>query len=106
MKTSKHLIRTPEILKRVTKEIIEDYARSNTRYLELRSTPREYGEIFSTEYHYIGAIYDAIFEAEDEIPTIKVAYIISIDNLCTEDEVDDFVDLVERYKEKAMNEEY
>ena len=48
-------------LKKVTKEIIEDYNKQNTRYLELRSTPKAIGDIKSKE-EYILAVIDAIEE--------------------------------------------
>ena len=46
-KVGDQLITDSQTLKRVTKEIIEDYAKQNTRYLELRSTPKIVGKIGS-----------------------------------------------------------
>ena len=46
-KVGDQLITDTMTLKRVTKEVIEDYAKQNTRYLELRSTPKIIGKIES-----------------------------------------------------------
>jgi adenosine deaminase len=58
-KVGSQLITDPQTLKRVTKEIIEDYNKQNCRYLELRSTPKQIGKIESKEM-YIDCVIEAI----------------------------------------------
>ena len=60
----------------MTYEIIEDYVKQNTKYLELRSTPKELGG--KTKEDYIEAIYEVIEVAERDFPNIKVRYLVSI----------------------------
>ena len=70
------LIKDLDTLQRVTYEIIEDYNKQNTRYLELRSTPKELGGKSKDEY--IQAIQEVIEAALTDFPKIRVRYIISI----------------------------
>lgn len=48
-----------DILKRVIREIIEDYSKSNTRYLELRTGPKSFEG--STKQDYIDSVIE-VFE--------------------------------------------
>lgn len=64
-------------LDRVTREIVEDYAKHNCRYLELRSTPKVVGKIPDRET-YIETVLDALVTAESENNCIKCGYLISI----------------------------
>jgi adenosine deaminase len=61
------LITDAETLRLVTSEIIEDYSKQNTRYLELRSTPKSVGSIASKE-EYINIILETMSEMEKRIP--------------------------------------
>jgi len=65
-----------DILKRVLKEIVEDYSKTNTRYLELRSGPKAFGE--NTKDDYLKAVIETLEECETLYPHIKVRLIISI----------------------------
>ena len=62
-------------LKRVLAEIIEDYAKQNTRYLELRSTPKAFKD--SSREEYIRAVVETMEQAEVS-DKIKVRYLVSI----------------------------
>lgn len=62
-KTGSKLLTDLPTLKRVTKEIIQDYAKHNTRYLELRTTPKDFPN--STKLDYINTIIQAIQEGEE-----------------------------------------
>lgn len=71
-------------LRRVVRECIEDYAKQQTRYLELRSTPKEFkkaggsNETPATKMDYIRAIMHEIELQEEQNPRIKVRYLLSI----------------------------
>lgn len=62
-------------LQRIVYEIIEDFHKQNTKYLELRSTPKPFKN--STASQYIDAILEVIKHCEDEFD-IKVRYLVSI----------------------------
>lgn len=65
-----------ETFKRVTYEIIEDYEKQNTRYLELRSSPKVYGD--RTKKECVQATLSVIKQAQEEMPNIKVRLLVSI----------------------------
>ena len=92
-KVGSQLITDCETLKRVTCEIIEDYAKQNTRYLELRSTPKVIGTIESKE-QYIDTILEAIAEMEGRVPTLKVAFLISINRTAGPETATEAVELL------------
>jgi len=62
------------ILERIVREIVADYAKQNCIYLELRSTPKVFKD--STLEDYINKILNAIEEASTD--KIRVRYIASI----------------------------
>ena len=66
-----------ETLRQVVKEIIEDYAKQNTRYLELRSTPKQAGQISSKEM-YLQTVLNVIHEMKDICQNIKVTFLASV----------------------------
>ena len=63
-------------LQRITYEIIEDYEKQNTRYLELRSSPKQYGDKSKAEC--VRAILEVIDQAATDMPTLKVRFLLSI----------------------------
>lgn len=65
-----------DVLKRVLREIIEDYSKTNTRYLELRSGPKAFEG--STKDDYIKAVIGVFEECEELFPFIQVRLLISI----------------------------
>ncbi len=68
------LIDSCEVLERVTREVIQDYADNNCVYLELRSTPRQFQKegIVQTKQQYLEAVITAIKIEESMNPNIKV----------------------------------
>ena len=68
-------------LARVVFEMIEDYEKQNTCYLELRSSPKCFGD--KTKKDYVNTILSIIAKAEEELPQIKVRYIPSINRVGT-----------------------
>ena len=64
------------VLERVVHEIVEDYAKQNCVYLELRSTPKIFEG--SSMEEYISTVIKAMKEAEEINPKIRVRYIASI----------------------------
>ncbi len=61
-------------LHRITTEIIADYAKHNCAYLELRSTPKAFGE--NSKNDYVNTVINAIKESETE--HMRVRYLISV----------------------------
>jgi len=49
--TLRQFYRSPEVIQRVTREIIADAAADNVKYLELRFTPRALSNIIACSYH-------------------------------------------------------
>jgi adenosine deaminase len=76
-KITSQLVQDIPTLKRVVFEIIEDFYKQNTAYLELRSTPKPLKGSNSTSKDYIQAICDVMQRAEEEFD-IKVRYVVSI----------------------------
>lgn len=64
-KVANKLVTDCQTLARVTKEIIEEYAKQSCRYLELRSTPKIVGSISSFEM-YIETVLKALIAGEQE----------------------------------------
>ena len=75
-KINAQIVQDLPTLQRVTYEIIEDYEKQNTRYLELRSSPKAYGD--KTKKDCINAILEVFEAAESDMPTIKVRLLVSI----------------------------
>lgn len=99
-KVGSKLITDAATLRRVTTEIIEDYAKQNTRYLELRSTPKSVGAI-STKEEYINIVLEAMSEMEKQIPSMKVAYLVSINRAHTDADAKEAIDLLIKVKAES-----
>ena len=97
-KVGGQLITDCATLKRVTKEIIEDYSKQNTRYLELRSTPKVIGQI-ETKEQYVLAILEAIAEMSSQLPRVKVGYIVSVNRASDPALAVEAVDLASKLRE-------
>ena len=76
-KIASQLVTDISTLKRIVYEIIEDFSKQNTRYLELRSTPKSFKGSQTSAKDYIEAICEVMERAEEEFD-IKVRYLISI----------------------------
>ena len=63
-------------LQRVVYEIIEDYEKQNTRYLELRTNFKAFGD--KTKLDYLNAILEVFENAEQNMPNIKVRLLASL----------------------------
>jgi adenosine deaminase len=75
---------------------VEDYAKYNTVYVELRSTPKEFKDC--TKEDYINTIIEAMNEAEEENPRIRVRLILSINRQSTVEAAKELIDLAIKYK--------
>lgn len=100
-KVGSKLITDCSTLKKVVKEIIEDYNKQNCRYLELRSTPKIIGEITSKEM-YIDTVIEAINEMKEEIKTICVKFLISVNRTADSQTAKEAVDLIQKYKDPVV----
>ena len=92
-KVGGQLITDCKTLRRVTKEVVEDYSKQSCRYLELRSTPKVIGTIESREI-YVQTVIEALIEAETEHPNIRCAYLASINRAASEEILRETIDLV------------
>ncbi|CAI2372529.1 unnamed protein product [Moneuplotes crassus] len=70
------ILNSLDVLQRVIREIVEDYSKTNTRYLELRSGPKAFGE--NTKEDYIKAVVEVLEECETLFPHITVRLLVSI----------------------------
>ena len=75
-KIGAQLVTDLETLQRVTYEIVEDFEKQQTRYLELRSSPKAYGDKSKTDC--LNAILEVFQAAERDLPNIKVRLLVSI----------------------------
>ena len=80
-------------LVRVVHEMIEDYEKQNTCYLEIRSTPKCFAD--KTKKDYVNAILGVIEKAEEQLPQIKVRYILSINRQGTVQQAEEILGLLE-----------
>lgn len=96
-KVGGRLVTDVPTLKRVVREMIEDYAKQNTRYLEIRSTPKQIGEIESKE-QYIRTVVEAIQEMESA--TMRTAYVVSINRQLPVEQAKDSIDLLIKLREE------
>ena len=92
------------ILERVVREIIEDYAKYNCVYLELRSTPKSFtdkwnpGSKTSME-DYIDRVLKVLKEADEVMgDKIKVRYIASVNRSAPVEHAQQIIDLAIKYK--------
>ena len=70
-----------DVLRRVVTEIIEDYSKSNTRYLELRTSPKAFEN--STKTEYLDTVLSVFEECESLYPHIIVRLVLSINRSTT-----------------------
>lgn len=75
-KINAQLVNDLATLQRVTYEIIEDYSKQNTRYLELRSSPKAYGD--KTKADCLNALLEVFEAAERDFPNIRVRLLVSL----------------------------
>ena len=83
-------------LARVVHEMIEDYDKQNTCYLELRSTPKCFGD--KTKVDYVNTILGVIAKADEQIPQIKVRYVLSINRGGPVEQAQDILSLLDEIK--------
>lgn len=83
-------------LARVVHEMIEDYEKQNCCYLELRSTPKCFGD--KTKIDYVNTILNIIDKAEKELPEMKVRYILSINRTGSVQEAEELLTILEEIK--------
>jgi adenosine deaminase len=94
-----------ETLYRIVREIIEDYAKQNCIYLELRSTPKallnKKGGEKGTVRDYIDTVLRAIKDGEvSEDSSIRVRYIASINRSAPSESANEVVELALKYREE------
>ena len=79
-------------LQRVVYEIIEDYEKQNTRYLELRTNFKAFGD--KTKLDYLNALLEVFENAEANMPTIKVRVIASLSRNGTLQDAEETLEVV------------
>jgi adenosine deaminase len=76
--TLRQFYRSPDVIRRVTREVIEDAAVDNVKYLELRFTPRALSNIINCSYHEVVSwVCDAASDASRDFD-IMVRLILSM----------------------------
>ncbi|GAB5586164.1 hypothetical protein Unana1_01064 [Umbelopsis nana] len=89
-----------EAIKIITEDIINEFAKDGTKYLELRSTPRKYADTdLKTKDDYVQAVLSVINQPRDDI---IVKLILSVDRRNTLDEAMETVDLAIKYKNHGV----
>jgi len=86
-------------LDRIVREIIHDYAKFNTIYLELRTTPKDFEA--STKEEYIDTLVKAMKEEEENNPRIKVRLLLSINRSQSLEAAKELVDLAIKFQSKG-----
>lgn len=89
-----------EAIKIVTRDVIDEFAKDGTRYLELRSTPRKYDDTdLKTKDLYVQTVLSVINQPRDNI---MVKLILSVDRRNTLEEAMETVDLAIKYKSQGV----
>ncbi len=76
--TLRQFYRSPEVIQRVTREVIADAAADNIRYLELRFTPRALSNIINCSYHEVVSWVCQVASAAAQDYDIQVRLILSM----------------------------
>lgn len=88
------LVRTAEVLERIAFEVVEDFARENVVYVELRTTPRAVPETGLTEEGYVEAVLAGIRRAlrqyADRIDAMLILSVNRTMSLCVPRRVSSF----------------
>ncbi|KAI9321247.1 hypothetical protein BX666DRAFT_2071731 [Dichotomocladium elegans] len=82
-----------------TRNVIEEFASDNVKYLELRTTPRKNDETGMTKESYLRAVLSVINEPRSDI---IVKLIVSIDRRNTLEEAYEAVDLASRFRDQNV----
>ncbi|KAG1470136.1 hypothetical protein G6F56_002856 [Rhizopus delemar] len=88
-----------ESVKIATRNIIDEFARDNVRYLELRTTPRSNAETGMTKTSYLEAVTSVIQEPRKDI---TVRLIVSADRRNTLEEAEEVIDLAVAFRSKGV----
>jgi len=89
-----------DIITRITKEVIQDFSAENVKYLELRTTPRSFGNM--TERSYVEAVICAIEDCQDKYD-IVVKLLLSINRgTFTSNKALDTVKLATEYRDRCI----
>lgn len=91
---------------RIVREIIQDNAKQNVKYMELRSTPKAFKDIdgkFSNKEDYVNTVIKAMQDGEEEFNgEIRVRFMMSLrrDLVYNEADSKELVDLAVLFKER------
>ncbi|KAI9262669.1 hypothetical protein BY458DRAFT_439123 [Sporodiniella umbellata] len=88
-----------ESVKIATRNVIDEFARDNVRYLELRTTPRFNVETGMTKTSYLQAVTSVIQEPREDI---IVKLIISTDRRHTLEEAEEIIDLAVAFRSQGV----
>jgi adenosine deaminase len=88
-----------ESVRIATRNIINEFAKDNVKYLELRTTPRKNDETGMTKHSYLSAVTSVIQEARNDI---IVKLIVSIDRRNNLDEAQEVVDLALAFRSQGV----
>jgi len=91
-----------ETIKRITIEMIEDFAEENVKYLEIRTTPKNDPSSGFTKKDYVEAVLESINKCSERGLDIKVALLLSIARFETPDDANETVDIAKDYMKKGV----
>lgn len=88
---------------KITKDVIEDFANENVKYLELRTTPKANANMGMTKRSYIESVLSAIMDSEAcAAGLIVVRVIISIDRGRSLEDAWDNLELAKFYRDSYI----
>lgn len=95
-----------DVIKRITREVLEDFAEENVKYIELRTTPKdvppEEGETEGmTKRQYVAAVLSTIDECSKTCP-IRAKLLLSINRAMKLDEAREVVLIANEFKDRGV----
>jgi len=81
----------------VTKDVIEEFAADNVKYLELRTTPRDVPATRMTKSSYVASVVAAISAAVSSEKDIIVRLLLAFDRRMRTADIDETLKLAESY---------
>ena len=90
------VVRSKQVLIRITNEVLQDFANQNVKYLELRSTPRQLEHSNHSREEYVQILLEQIrlFQREN---SMQVRLILTMQNAKPLEEAVETLDIIQRY---------
>jgi len=85
----------------VTRDVVDEFARDNVKYLELRTTPRDVPETRMTKSSYTASVVAAINSAVSSEKDIIVRLLLAFDRQMTLADIEETLKLAEFYASQS-----